>query len=476
MSNKQHCFKKNQHSIKNNNVFIGLLFSVVILPWPHGGEVVWQYLVFSSIIFSLGAIYVLNSINDSVNCYLPLKIVKLPLIFLSAWLLFQLFQVIPLPRYLISMLSNVAEQKLNTNNWQTISIAPNITLIELIKHGSYVITFVLTLLLLNTKQRILIFTNTLFFSSAIIALYSLLNYYTQGEFSLIKSIPPWTKEWEIAVHGTFSYQNHYASFLTLTIPLGYGLIYSNMKKNSGNKTNLNNLAKIINFVMSVNGFYLVCILVMIIALFKTASRGGNTIFIISIVITFLCVIFQQKNSKKEKVKKIGLGVISIVATIIIIMTTGLTDSLTKRLYTQGYKPSGRDLMHQTALAIIKESPLAGTGAGTYPVLQHIYKDHVLGSSAMSKRAHNDYLELLSNQGVVGFSLLTVAITWLYLLLLKGLKKNSNLYSLLISCFCSVTAILFHSLADFNFHLPTNAIYFYMILALGIKISQLSLCD
>lgn len=160
-----------------------------------------------------------------------------------------------------------------------------------------------------------------------------------------------------------------------------------------------------------------------------------------------------------------------------VLATGVTDTLTKRLDSQGYTPNGRDLMHQTAFAIIKDSPIVGMGAGTYPILQHKYKSATLGHSAMSKRAHNDYLELLTNQGIIGFSLLAIATILLLTKLITGLKKNkkgktTSLHGLQIASFCAVTAILLHSLADFNFQLPTNAVYFYLILAIGIKIPLL----
>jgi O-antigen ligase len=467
--------QSNQTTQKYNKLFNALLIIAFILPWPHGGEVMWQYLIFCISIFSLGAIYFTTRFTTK-NSNQSLNSIKVPLLFLGTWLVFQVIQVIPLPTSIIGQLTNIAEQNVNTNQWQTISIAPNVTLLELIKHTSYITVFVLTLCLLNTKQRILTLANTLFLGSAIIALYSLANHYTKGGIDLISSIPPWTAPWEKLTHGTFSYQNHYASFLTLTIPLGYGLIYSNIKKNFNTKIGTNNLAKIIDFVMSINGLYLICLLVMIIALFKTASRGGNAIFIVSITITFLCVLFQQKKSTKSKIKKISLLVISILTISALVIITGVTDSLTKRLNQQGYTPNGRDLMHQTAFSIIQERPLVGTGAGTYPVLQHRYKDPNLGITKMSKRAHNDYLELLTNQGVIGFSLLGLATLLLMLKLFRGLKKSRsnstrNLYGLQVASFCSVTAILLHSLVDFNFHLPANAIYFYLILALGIKIPQ-----
>jgi O-antigen ligase len=463
----------------NRKVFTGLLIILFVLPWPHGGELVWQYLLFSACIFSLAAIYLIKDINNKDNSFKALTSIKTPLILFGIWLLFQVLQVIPLPINLSAIkLLNLPEQNLNTNDWQTISIAPNVTLIELIKHTSYITIFILTLLLLNSKKRILILANTLFIGSAIIAFYSLINYYSNGAFDLIKSIPPWTVTWDKAVHGTFSYQNHYASFLTLTIPLGYGLLYRDINKKTYQKTKTNNLIKIIDLLMSINGLYLLSLLIMLTALFKTTSRGGNSIFFISIIITFFCMICQQNTKKKDKVIKTLLLIIGMTAIGITVFFTGISDSLTKKFERHGYAPSGRVLMHNTSFKIIKERPVLGTGAGTYPILQHIFKEPELGVNPMSIRAHNDYLELLTNQGIIGFSLLGSATLLLFMKLFKGLKKNrydstGSLYGLQVATFCSVTAILLHSIADFNFHLPVNAIYFYILLAIAIKIPLLN---
>jgi len=470
--------RNRQELQSNNKVFIALLVIAFLLPWPHGGEVIWQYLLFSTGIFSLATIYFIKQFNNTDNPFSALENIKLPLILLTTWLLFQVFQIIPLPIHLseIKFLA-VEAQYANTAQWQTISIAPNITLLEIIKHTSYITVFILALLLLNTKKRLITLTKILFIGSALIALYSLINHYSKGAFDLISSIPPWTASWDKAAHGTFSYQNHYASFLTLTIPLGYGLIYANIKNSKSKNIGQSHLGKALDLVMSINGLYLLSLLVMIIALFKTASRGGNSIFVISITITFFCVLLKQKKPKKTKVKKVVLLIVGTLIACIMVIATGVTDSLTKRLESQGYNPNGRALMHQSALAIIEQRPLIGTGAGTYPMLQHNYKSPLLGTSAMSKRAHNDYLELLANQGVIGFSLLGAATLLLLLKLFRGLKKNrrgniESLYGLQVASFCSVIAILVHSLADFNFHLPVNTVCFYLILAIGIKCQQL----
>jgi len=463
------------HEVRNYNaIFVCLLLLIVILPWPHGGEVTWQYLMLCFCIFTLASVVFISSVYSERHTFHDVQSIRIPLAILVVWILFQLLQLIPLP---ISF-SNLTSQNLGSPKWQMISIAANLSIIEIIKHLSYIAFFVMSILLVTTRSRLLKCVNALFFCSSAIAIYSIYNHFTHGSFDLISSIPPWTIDWSRATHGTFSYQNHYASFLTLTIPLGFGLLYNNVIETSNQITNNINQNVFIQLIMPKNILYLLSILIMWIALVKTSSRGGNAAFILSILVTFFCVILLQNKSYKTKFKNSALVLCGTTFIGVIALISGITGSLSEKLNSQGLDTHGRDLMHKTAFTIIKERPLVGTGAGTYPVVQHRYKSPLLGSSAVSQRAHNEYLELLSNQGVIGFSLLGLATTLLYFRLFKGLKRSRNpntqsLYGLQVASFCSVTAILIHSLADFNFHLPANAVYYYLILAIGLQIGFLN---
>lgn len=98
----------------HGKVFIALLITVFIMPWPHGGEIVWQYLLFCISIFTLGAIYFFTSNTNNANHtsntkhqHQTLTSLKAPLFLLGAWLLFQIIQIIPLP---ISITSNINSQ------------------------------------------------------------------------------------------------------------------------------------------------------------------------------------------------------------------------------------------------------------------------------------------------------------------------------------------------------------------------------
>lgn len=469
-----------EHSpAKTTLLFLILLITLFTLPWPHGGEINWQYLPFVSFTLLLLCYFLLTQ-KSSLK---PLNNIKTPLFFLFLWLSYSILQVIPMPFTFIETLSpqtlshfksiELINPNYNKMSANTISIYPYITIVDSLKNASYIAIFILMYLLLSSKKRVLQLSNVIFFSSAVIALYSIINYLTGGMIDFVSSIPPWTADWSKATHGTFSYQNHYASFLTLTIPLGFGLLYANIKNNKNITSTKFTLHKTVEIILSINAVYILSLIIMIMSLIKTASRGGNTVFIISIALTVLLLIFKTNNSYLHKLRKLSYISLAGASIIFILILSGITNTLSQRLDKQGYSPNGRDIMQQTAFSIIKDYPVFGSGAGTYPYLQHKYKSEKLGTTEMSKRAHNDYLELLCNQGIIGFLLLGIAISLLYIKIFKALNTiKGSLKGIHIACFTSINAILIHSLMDFNFQLPANTVYFYLLLALALKIPNI----
>lgn len=485
----------NPSKLSNNHsgLFVCLLITLFLLPWPHGGELLWQYLPFAISFFTLLAIYSLKTKTSSPYDYSSLSTVKTPLIMLSVWLIYSLLQSMPLPLSVVELINPVVlkiqlplnETQLgivssegSTKTLSTLSIAPGISIAETLKHASYLAVFILALLLLNSERRIVTIVNIVFFSSACIACYSIINHYLNGEFSFVSSLTPNSKnEWAVRVRGTFSYHAHYASFLCLTIPLGIGLLYYNLKnsnKSSGSNAMLSNL---LNVICSINILYLLGSLLMFIVLIKTGSRGGNAAIILAFILTTLGL-YQANKSSKAFTRYIATPVGLVMIVIASLHYSGVTDSLVSRYLNDGVDPHGRNFSQKSTLKIISQFPLFGTGAGTYSAIYPQYKLADASAVNRSQKSHvlNDYLELMSNQGIVGFTIFSIAILMLLHLLFKGLKKQAkpnNLYGIQAACFCSSTAILLHSFVDFNFHLPVNTVYFWIILAVGVKITMLN---
>ena len=117
--------------------------------------------------------------------------------------------------------------------------------------------------------------------------------------------------------------------------------------------------------------------------------------------------------------------------------------------------------------IIKDHPLLGTGPGTFAAVFTQYQPPGLFSRYFA--GHNDYLHFTSETGLA----LVPAMVWMIIaLFVKGFKKLNNPSRLVrgvtIGAMSGITAILIHSIFDFNLHIPANAILFTVLAAIVVS--------
>jgi hypothetical protein len=133
-----------------------------------------------------------------------------------------------------------------------------------------------------------------------------------------------------------------------------------------------------------------------------------------------------------------------------------------------YEPeNGRFELWRAALKQWGLNPAFGTGSGSYLVYGRLYRSPSVQGDPV--HVHSDYLEMLAEYGLIGFILalafISVHITsglGVFFEILKrkvvpGLHPASNELALLVGAIAAAASILFHSLVDFNFHLPANAL-------------------
>ena len=256
-------------------------------------------------------------------------------------------------------------------------------------------------------------------------------------------------------HGTFVNKNHYAGLLELTIPLILGFAFS---LNKLWYTDFKNMAQSIRYSDDIFKQLAVISLVffLLVAIILSKSRMG----IVSIFIS-LFFFYGYLNLFGKSYKNIlWFAVISAIFFLLLIFLIDINPIFERFRYAHS---SQRFLVWKDCYQIINDFPLFGSGLGTFKYIYPLYKEN-LQAAVDYHYAHNDYIHMLVETGVLGFSCLMAGLIILFkdtLMFLKYNTKTKNSYGFFITlgAFTAILSILIHSLTDFNLHIPSNALYF-----------------
>ncbi len=125
----------------------------------------------------------------------------------------------------------------------------------------------------------------------------------------------------------------------------------------------------------------------------------------------------------------------------------------------------RNLIWNSTLEMIKSEPLIGVGFGGYTAA--IPKFDTSDGKYRLHQAHNDYLEILSNGGIIGFALFVLFGLIVVHRTSKNLRSNNTLRR--ASCFgatIGMFGVLVHSFVDFGLHVPVNGFIFAVLVVIA----------
>ncbi len=124
-----------------------------------------------------------------------------------------------------------------------------------------------------------------------------------------------------------------------------------------------------------------------------------------------------------------------------------------------------------SLQMFRHFPIFGVGLGAWPDLFPRYKSPPW-TPYFYREAHNDYVELLAETGILGFGLLAFFFWRCGKMLLSGAgrfpAKYFSVYAALLSALVTMAV---HELFDFSLQIPANAFLFTLILALALRLKR-----
>jgi putative inorganic carbon (hco3(-)) transporter len=180
----------------------------------------------------------------------------------------------------------------------------------------------------------------------------------------------------------------------------------------------------------------------------------------------------------------GIGASFIVSLLLLLLMgvflgTGRDNSVVLRLgQTIGDRSFGigvRPALWNASSRMFEEHLLTGVGLGTWAEIFPHYESPPRLEMAF-RQAHNDYLQLAAEVGMLGL----IPLGWVILCLgYVGVRIGSVSYDklpFLLSLGIAIAVMLLHELVDFAMHIPANALLFTILLALALRvISQPNVC-
>ncbi|MGB9893393.1 MAG: O-antigen ligase family protein, partial [Candidatus Saccharicenans sp.] len=451
---------------------------VCLLPLPFGGNVEWAIFIFESLTLFLFIIYVFNELKTQPNLsehpYQP-RVLTRPITFLLLiFFILSLVQLIPESSTVIRLLSPRAffwRQSLLTGGLfessafklQTLSLSAWASAYELVKYLSYAVFVFLLSKTLNSRKRIKSFCLVLIGAGIFQSLYGLSEF-----FSGHNRIFTWVNRYYAgSAFGTFVNRDHYSAFLEMIFPLslGYFLVRSDYFSLKPHLTLRQKIARFGQENVQKSLLFILPPFIIGIGLFYARCRSGIIIFIITFFLALILLSLTSISGRRATEKRLVKIVILIVLLAVILIGV---EPILERFAYGGFLDKNRLLFYSYTIHLIRDYPLFGCGLGTYAQAINFYlqKDFYV----IVSHAHNDYLEMLAESGLIaGISIILAGFLAFALAIKRWLKCQDPLAKGIgLGASLGILALLFHSLTDFSLRMPGNALAWLSLFALALK--------
>ena len=430
-----------RHTLASRFLVLVLCVAIVLSALAYGTVHYWALGV-----FNLGALTVLCLWVVDGWSLGQLRISKNPLqLPLVAAVLLGLLQLLPL--------RSPATGNLDIGLARSLSLDPTSTRLVVVQLGTLLVYFSAVLVFIDTPRRLHLLVRTIMVFGFCLAMLGL----TQSFTSPTKVY--WIRELEQSTaFGPFINRHHFAGYMELTVAFPLALLFAGAADREKRLLYL--------FVAALMG----------IALFMTTSRGGVISLVAEVLFFAIVTSFWRRDEasgrKGRRIRgaiiRLGFAGALIVGLIIGVMMIGGGDLPLSRLVDSvntNDPTTGRSHFWAVTIQMIKAHPFMGTGLGAFGVIYTAFDTR--NGQMRLEQAHNDYLQVLSDGGIVGA---VIALAFIVLLFARAFHRMDTrdpfrravALAGLGGCF----AVLVHSFFDFTLHTTANALLFLVLAALA----------
>jgi O-antigen ligase len=411
---------------------------IVLTPIPYGTVEPWWKAAFVCAVFAICIPAVIE------NTTIAGKPIVLPMLALSALAFLQ-------------TLSLGTRTEANLPVWNAISADPYQTRFFVLQMLALTAFLALLYRYVNSERRIRVLVYTVLAVAVASAVFGILRQTTQQDTGFL--LPLLRKN---QGYGQFINKNHFVYLMDMAFGLGLGIVLGGGVKRDR--------------LM----IYVALLVPIWIALVLANSRGGVLAMIMQIIVAVLLITSVRGLSENYQLQRIAQSAVLRTALLVVLVAgvalgtlwvggdrlasnfEGASSEFTSDTLRQG---ASRNEIWRATLKMFAAHPIVGVGLGGYWIAITAFHD---ASGLMTpQEAHNDYLELLSSGGVIGFAL----GVWFVVVVIRKARKNlladvSYMRAVRLGAILGIVGVAAHSLVDFGLHIIVNAVMFLTLIALA----------
>lgn len=324
------------------------------------------------------------------------------------------------------------------SSWRPLSLMPDATAASLMAGIPVVAAFALSRTAQATLFRVL--PPALVLLALVQAVWGLL------QASVLKELY-FGAEFAGGLIGSFANANHFANYLAMTLPLAVFMVWRALPAPYAASRQRSPAAA---------ALWSLVLLVLMAAVLASGSRTGA---VTAWLVTLLAMLLFLGGIGKSFRRRYALGAGALLLAVLVIV--GVNNLLTR--FDAGRLGDDVSIRWQLAgsswQAALAFWPL-GAGPGSFAAVYPQFQPSGLGASV--EHAHNDYVQLLMEFGVLSVALAGLA-AWLVLRQALSLYRRLRVAGheqsaarLQLCCGLGLLALLLHSWVDFNLRIPANA--------------------
>lgn len=246
--------------------------------------------------------------------------------------------------------------------------------------------------------------------------------------------------------GSFVNRHNFAAIIELLIALPLGMLFAGSLRPDKRL------------------IYVVAAALMGTALLLSGSRGGLVALVAEVLL--MVILTTHLRGTKDLVLKAGLSVLLLLAAVGGAIFVGGDTSLTR--FATGAASdditSNRSQIWFVTLKVIGEHMPFGAGLGAFPQA-YAKLDNSSGFERVDQ-AHNDYLQIVADAGIVGLVIGALFLFWFFREGRRNVRVDNKFRrGIAVGAFAGCFGILVHSAFDFVLHITAVSIMFLTVLAI-----------